>query len=390
VYGPSPAYPGYPNYPAYSPYPAYPAYPAYPVYTAPPAAPKEPIWRRLARASTALGAALTILLILGNTIALVVGAPLAVAYAFSHPTASIPIFVVFPLPILLFWLTGPAAGVWHVFLVAAILASVADVARRHLKGAIDKLMRVSQGAGAPALSEENGYFALARLFSVGIFIVLFTVFVSNLAGTEPSTPGFTQDNEELLMLLAHASVWEEFVTRILLLGFPLFLVHQFGRGKLERPAHAYFLGGKFTLDRPAMSLLLFSSAVFAVAHIPGWDLWKVPDVLFGGMALGYLFLRYGLSYAITLHFMTDYLEQQFSLIGLDAYGWVLVAVLFFFALVGFVNFVRYVIVAADVVKNNRVPAYLGGPEPTMSAAPAVGNAPVTGPSASPAPPWPPA
>jgi len=362
----------------------------YPVNAVPPSAPKEPLWRRAARATTAAGAALTILLILGNTIALVVGAPLAVSYSFSHPTASIPIFVVFPLPILLFWLTGPAAGIWHIFLVATILASVADVARRHLKDAIDKLMRISQGAGAPALSEENGYFALARLFSVGIFIVLFTVFVSNLAGTEPSTPGFTEDNEELLMLLAHASVWEEFVTRILLLGFPLFLVHQFGRGKLERPSYAYILGGKFTLDRPAVTLLLFSSAVFAVAHIPGWDLWKVPDVLFGGLALGYLFLRYGLSYAITLHFMTDYLEQQFSLIGLDAYGWTLVAVLFFFALVGFVNFVRYVIVAADIIKNNRVPTYLGGPEPVMPPGPAPAIAAPPGPTANPAPPWPPA
>jgi hypothetical protein len=360
----------------------------YPV--APPAA-KVALWRRLARGATAAAAALTILVILGNTIALLVGAPMAVSYAFSHPDASIPIFVVFPIPILLFYLYGPAAGLWHVFLVAVILGSVIDVARRHLKGAIDKIMRISDGFEAPALSEDNGYFTLARLFSAGIFIVLFTVLISNALGTEPSTPGFTQDPEELLMLLAHASVWEEFVTRILLLGFPLYVVHQYGRGRLEQPARAYFLGGKFTLDRPAVALLLFSSAVFAIAHIPGWDLWKVPDVLFGGIALGYLFLRYGLSHAITLHFMTDYLEQQFSLLGLDTYGWLLVIVLFFFALVGFVNFVRYIVIAADIIRQNRVPAYLGGPAPLAPAPtpPEVSAAPAP-PAPVAAPPWPPA
>jgi len=53
--------------------------------------------------------------------------------------------------------------------------------------------------------------------------------------------------------------------------------------------------------------LLFSALMFGLAHISLWDWYKVLPTFFSGLALGYLFLRYGIYASIMMHFFIDYL-----------------------------------------------------------------------------------
>ena len=52
---------------------------------------------------------------------------------------------------------------------------------------------------------------------------------------------------------------------------------------------------------------MLSAAMFGFGHIEQWGSWRVIDTGLAGLALGYLFLRYGLAASIMLHFSFNYL-----------------------------------------------------------------------------------
>ena len=79
------------------------------------------------------------------------------------------------------------------------------------------------------------------------------------------------------------------------------------RGRQKR-LRSYALGGGFELKRPEVALLIFSSTMFAMAHVSSWDIYKMPPTFMAGLVLGYLFLRVGLYAAIMLHFTVDFLS----------------------------------------------------------------------------------
>ncbi len=332
-----------------------------------------PLIRRVARHATTLGVAVCLFILLANLVVLVVGIPAALAYALSGAEPFVPIYVVFPFPILLGRLGGEAAAAWHMGLASAIIASAAHFLRGHLPGAWAAFMRVFEGRGSPPLSEPNGLFALVRLFSVSILASIAVAAIAGLFNQTPAVPvGLdTEPFGALLVTLAHASVYEELLTRVLLLGVPLLALHYLGRGRLEGPPHRYLLGGGFTIGGPALALLVFQAAVFGAAHVPGWDLWKFPSTFVTGLALGYLFLRYGLSACIVFHFLTDYAtatvlfteHTNFPLL-------ILVGLVVVVPAVGVVNGIRYLFVLNEWRRLGRIPEYVGGPAPRAPPAPA--------------------
>jgi hypothetical protein len=102
-------------------------------------------------------------------------------------------------------------------------------------------------------------------------------------------------------------VYEEIITRIIFIGIPLFLVNfAMGERGESRKAQSYILGGGFDINRTTAILLLFSSGMFAFAHLAAWDITKIPPTFVGGLALGYLYLRKGLFASIMLHFSVNY------------------------------------------------------------------------------------
>lgn len=331
----------------------------------------EPHWvRRLARAGTTAGVGITVFLLCANLVALVVGVPVVLAYAAENSDPIVSIFLLFPFPTLLFAFGGMAAAAWFLLLAAVIGGSAFLFLRAHVPGAWRLFLRVFDGEGAPPLSEPNGLFTMARLFSVSIAVAIGVAALASAVGATPTVPAVFESEPfgVSLILLAHASVWEELVTRVLLLGVPLLLIHLVGRGRLETPARRYFLGGGFVLDGPALAFVVFQAAVFGAAHVPGWDLWKFPSTFVTGLVLGVLFLRFGLAACFLLHFLNDYLAATVVFSAETAFPVMVLAGFYILMAVGIANAGRYVFVLIECVRAGRVPEYLGGPAPRAAAA----------------------
>jgi hypothetical protein len=146
-------------------------------------------------------------------------------------------------------------------------------------------------------------------------------------------------------LVAEASVWEEVLSRIFMLGIPLLIYHIYTRQRTGNNWR-YIVGGGFSIDSAAFVLIVFQALIFALAHVSGWDFWKVLPTTISGIAFGYLFLKKGLWASIMLHFTFDYLGMTAQVLGewgVEAEGGMNVLYVFF-ALVGLVLMVHYAVI----------------------------------------------
>lgn len=155
-------------------------------------------------------------------------------------------------------------------------------------------------------------YVIATLFCAVIgFNLLFNIIIVML-GYVPVTPE-PQPLWVNLYALANASVYEELIVRVLYIGLPLMAI---GLATREgRPWWRYLVGGGFEFGKKELFFLFFSSAMFSAGHIFNWDAFKLAPTFVAGLALGYLFLKYGLWASIMLHFFVDYLS-----IGVEATG----------------------------------------------------------------------
>jgi DNA-directed RNA polymerase subunit RPC12/RpoP len=198
----------------------------------------------------------------------------------------------------------PVDGIWflvyHVLLVIAITASFAWLIWKSYEKYAEEL-----SFKAPTKGHSPLYAMGTIFFAVLAFDFIWAILVEAVGATPISPPFGTSELWQLLDGFASASVWEELVTRVLWLGVPLLLI-DLATKKMTKPAH-YLLGGGFGLGKKELFFLLFSSALFSWAHIVYWDAYKIPPTFVAGLALGYLFLRFGLYACIMLHFSFDYL-----------------------------------------------------------------------------------
>ncbi len=103
--------------------------------------------------------------------------------------------------------------------------------------------------------------------------------------------------------MADAAVWEEVIVRMAFIGVPmavLALCH------LRKDFWKYLLGG-FGMSRLSVVLILVSALVFGFGHLSGWGFWKVLPTTITGIALGYLYVRFGIHVSIAFHFLVDYM-----------------------------------------------------------------------------------
>src|SRR5438132_1557653 len=81
----------------------------------------------------------------------------------------------------------------------------------------------------------------------------------------------------------------------------------------------------------AWAFLFASSAIFGLAHAPGWGYWKVIPSMVAGLGFGYLFLRHGVGAGILAHFVNDY-ALSLSYEGIGGVGLEVVLTLLFLGL----------------------------------------------------------
>jgi len=261
-----------------------------------------------------------------NFTALVLAAPSVFAHLWY---AQYYFLIITPWPIGLFPLVGPSLVAWFAVIVFAISASVIYYYTTNF-WAIVKESRV------PIAGKRT-----AELYFMTLFVTLVVYYIVGLLSpAPPKTPDFQEYPEwAQYMALAYASFHEELITRVFLLGLPLFAVHGImqiaGRGEM-RPLYRYVVGGGFEIGRFEVLFILFSASMFGVAHmLGGWDWVKVLPTLVFGIAAGYLFLRMGLYASIMLHFGTNYLSFAIALLmkgGLFGALFMVVLVAFMLAL----------------------------------------------------------
>jgi len=146
---------------------------------------------------------------------------------------------------------------------------------------------------------------------------------------------------KLMLVLANASVYEELISRALLIGLPLMLIYIAIKKTDIKHSFKILLGGNIKIGNIEIIFLLISSIMFSLAHLGGWDVFKLPSTLIGGLIFGYLFLRYGLYMSILFHFTIDYLLITESLLDNFMFTVLLSFMTIFLALVGAVYSIKY-------------------------------------------------
>lgn len=193
-------------------------------------------------------------------------------------------------------------------------------------------------------STREGIAALMRNPMTGMIVVMGATllateilqFFQSAAGVQ--TGGLSGDPFILLMNLTLAPLIEEVGYRFFLFGLPLALVLLVTRPSAKkflltmwRPSAAWDEGKPvdelapptYPLKSFAYFLIALSSILFGLAHYlsgAGWDVGKVSEAALDGVALAYVYMRYGLHASILFHWVVDYASNAYAFLGQGLYG----------------------------------------------------------------------
>ena len=307
---------------------------------------KPPSWRLIIKTILAFGMITFIVQLLVGLAALVYGTTIVLPVITHH---SYTMYVIAPVLLAIGEISGDALAAYYILIVAAIVASAVWLFLSSAKEYHKELTMKAESR------RHSAIFDLCGLMFGVLFLNVLIVLMSGILWEEPTSP--TEDSAlwELLFLLANASVWEELIVRVLLIGVPLLLIDLL-RQSLQAKKYRYLLGGGFTLGTPEIVLILISSALFGFGHYEGWGAWKVFPSAVAGVAFGYMFMRHGLASAIMLHFGFDYLSMPTEVFsdgsGMGALVLLGIAVLLWMAM-GAVFFGYYIIRMVEFVTKKK-------------------------------------
>ncbi|OPY33376.1 MAG: CAAX amino terminal protease self- immunity [Methanomassiliicoccales archaeon PtaU1.Bin124] len=288
-----------------------------------------------------------------------------------------PIFIIVPWLIVLHRIGGIVLAGFYVFLASAIIISFLYMGRESFKPFLNELRGKMPEKGHSPL------FVTATLMFATVFFTYLVYIVAEIAGIGITTPDFDQSLWALLLSLAGASVWEEIVSRVMLIGLPLLVIH-LATKKMRSPKR-YLLGGGFELGKLEIALLLFSSLMFSLAHLSSWDAVKLIPTFASGLALGYLFIRYGLYASIMLHFFVDYLNMPYYAAGKSVSSGVAIGLLeIAIIIIGLACFIYYLLRIYDfmgdkglVKKASPAPVMYSQGQQNVAPPPAQNEPPIT-------------
>ncbi len=231
-----------------------------------------------------------------------------------------------------FWL-GP------VFEVAPFTANLGAVFLVFLGAYLALLMySVREKAGpvaAVSASFREGVGALTSspfivaMVSIGFFTFTASAIDQVVSAVGVPIGGPTDDPMSLLFGTTVAPLVEEFGFRVLLIGAVAFILSisrpwKAALASLWRPSKA--IEG-FAVGSGASVIIWaatgFSAATFGACHVlcgNTWDIGKLPEALYGGVVLGYLYVRYGFHVAVLTHWGLNFVGNVYAFFGLAAYG----------------------------------------------------------------------
>ena len=222
----------------------------------------------------------------------------------NMPYFGVPIYYLTPAPIVTTALIGIYAYIWYIIL--AIIITISLIFFFYYQG----MKYFREFIKKPFSYKKNGFQEFVELYSLILFIDLIVIVVMSSLNYKPTNP--IPENYPiyaLMLALLHASVYEEFLVRFLILGVPVFIwrfAESRSSGFHMNPLRIF--GGGYKFGIPEITFLLISSTIFGLAHVSSWGWWKFFPAFLGGLALGYLYLKYGLHVSILFHFANDFVS----------------------------------------------------------------------------------
>jgi hypothetical protein len=267
----------------------------------------------------------------------------AILWGFSETWNSLNgvyIFMLTPAPTVIGTLYGTAAKLYYLFIVISAIASFIVLLYMSRGGLKDVLRGKTDDVNNVPL------YSIATLFAAVIsFNVILNMFLT-ASGNPPGAPIHVGPEWGKWFSYLVASVWEEVICRILMIGLPMMLLGLMLREKGSRRR----LFGRFDMDGAAVAFIIISSILFSYAHLAEWDMFKLLPTFISGLALGYLFVKYGIYASIMLHLLVNYMSSVIWVFGDGAEN---IVVLFMFTalFLGVIFFIQYTVRASRFVKN---------------------------------------
>jgi len=228
------------------------------------------------------------------------------------------ILVLVPSPAVLFYVDGIFAIMYYLFIVFGVIASFVFLMYKSRSGLGELAKGKTEGM------KEMPLYAVVTLFAATVSFNLICIAIVMMFDYTPASPAPMELWKELYSLM-NAAVWEEVICRVALIGLPVMVA---GLAADKKGAWKGLLGG-VEVNRFTIILIFISSLIFSYGHVAGWDLFKMLPTFATGLALGYLFVRFGVYAPIMLHFLVNYMSSVswvFGDVGTVAVGFFMLSV----------------------------------------------------------------
>lgn len=293
----------------------------------------------------------------------------------SGHLTSWPMLTIFPQLAVVFWIDGAMPVIiYFIVIFLALLLIYYWFALTEGRN-VACLLSTPLTSLLPRLRSKNRWTMVAQLFlAVQFFQFVYVMLVSLFGVPITGPPGEPTEPWLLLFGLAEAPVYEEIVSRVALIGLPMFLGSMVIRTARLRSSGAppawsrrqrrsYFIGSfnylwGGTVDRKSTRsvfassfvLAILSSIYFSAAH-SNYGAWKLLPTFVAGLALAYAYLRGGLLASILLHFTVNMFSGAAVLVQDDMSLLILIALVTWAVMaVGSGFFVYYCIYFVNIVR----------------------------------------
>jgi hypothetical protein len=157
---------------------------------------------------------------------------------------------------------------------------------------------------------DNYMVNIIKWFSILVLISAVITIIQESFGIITQPPD-TANDLILFLQISIAPVTEEIGFRLVLIGIPLFLIYS------HKSSIKFFLKSLWTPYstlhiynfKKVFVIIIVVGIFFGVAHVISGEPWTAGKILqasFGGIILGWVYVRYGLAAVIILHWATNY------------------------------------------------------------------------------------
>lgn len=219
---------------------------------------------------------------------------------------------------------GINVGAWFLALLAVYAFFLLYAARQ-----------IRRPFGAVAESFRSGVDELfSSPFIVTMIAIGFLIFTTSIIDSfiAPFLPigNISGDAFGVFVGLTYPPLVEEFGFRVLLIGTVAFILSmgkplKDGLAAVWKPSKVFeglaIGSGASIIVWVALGL---SALTFGACHVycgsNSWQIGKLPEAVYGGVVLGYVYVKYGFHVAVLTHWGVDYFGSAFSFFGQAAYG----------------------------------------------------------------------